>query len=165
MAFTLVAIGRELPRVSIRDVRSNRLFLGYRELHERWNPDEVRPVVLSATPEPRPATPNNEPVEKTSRIPPASLSPSAVFDAMDRGDFEPSRAAAELQISRSAMFEWISDHPRLRTGDEIPAAEIRDAWSKTDPTLSRPERLLAAARSLYLAKRTFQRRLSELGVE
>jgi two-component system nitrogen regulation response regulator GlnG len=97
-----------------------------------------------------------KPASQTKSKPSATvnLSPEELLAVLERNDFQPSRAARELGISRTTMYELIRRDPQLRKATEISDDELRRQLDECNGDLAElSQRLHTSVRALQLRLR------------
>jgi two-component system nitrogen regulation response regulator GlnG len=86
-----------------------------------------------------------------SRVKAAQISRESLLDALERHDFRTSRAARDLGISRTTLYEHIQRDPELRKASDIPEAELQRLNHEFQGDLDRlSKRLRISVRALKL---------------
>jgi len=87
---------------------------------------------------------------------PAQISRERLLEALERNDFQPSRAARALGISRTTIYELIRRDPHLRKAADLSDSEFRHLLDECHGDLGQ------LAQRLQVSVRALQLRLSKL---
>jgi two-component system nitrogen regulation response regulator GlnG len=87
---------------------------------------------------------------------PVVISHEQLLDSLARNDFEPARAARDLGISRTTIYELIRKDPKLRKAADIPDSELQHLLHECQGDVAK------LAQRMQVSVRAMQLRLSKL---
>jgi two-component system nitrogen regulation response regulator GlnG len=152
---------RQLRNVTRQLVISNR---GRRHLRlETQLQKQLGPVVTSPAPAPAPSAPPPEPEPEPKAAPPrrkpADISEQELLAALSAHAWDLKKAADQLGIPRSSIYDLIAKSPHIRTAGDLSPEEIarcyRECQGDVDTMVQR----------LKVSKQALRRRIRELGLD